>query len=933
MKKWLFLLLLCSGWVQAQVQVSGKLVDTNKAPIEEATVFISKAKDSTLVTYTATDVGGNFKFGVSPIKDSVFITFSLTGYEEQKKYFPSLTEQLNLGTIIMEDESNLLSEIVIVTDVPVRVKNDTIEYNAASFKVRPDANVEALLKELPGVEIDAEKNITVNGKSVTQILVNNKPFFNRDGTVALQNLPADLIKKVQVTEKKTKTEEFSGRRGSTDEASINLTIDEENNQGLMGRIMGGYGTDERYESSGMLNYFKGDRKITVLASSNNINSSGFSMDEVFDNMSGGRSQFMSFGGRGGGRSGFGNTFFSSQDGITRTNIIGFNYADQLVDKLDSNLSYYMNDRRNENNNRSRIVNLLPDGEFITDSEENSITESTGHNASLELEYEIDKTTKVFVRPQLDYSKNRYINDNNSVSTDGEGLLFNESTNNSASEIDQTNFSNSIEFNKVLGTGGKNLSLELSHDNSKSNGLGNLRSNTIFYQGTQPDDIRDQQENTRSTDDDYSIALKYSQPIFKDAFFDFGYNFNHNKLTDVLQTYDYDATTGAYGLFNDQLSNESYTTANTSTPYAGFNIQGKNIYFRANGGVNIMDYTASANYMGNEYRVDRKFVTPYLNTQLRYSPTQMGSINAGYSLVVNEPMAQQILGYERLNDPLNTFIGNEGLDLGKNHYFNLGYRNNNVQMRSGWGIFASGSYGEKNIVASTTFDENRKRTTTYENVEDTWNVTFFANWYKSKKIDAHTIRYGVRARSTYALDKQYINGVEVTSNQIAVMPTLYANWDYGDFLTVAPSYNLEYTNRTFKNYQLDATDFVRHIFMIQTTTYWPSNWTWGNDFSYTYNSNISSDFQRDFFLWNTSIGYTFLNKTMTAKVKVYDILNQNIGVSRSVSATAIVDQENTVLRRYAMFSLTWKFDKFGNSKSNTRERRGPGGMPPGGFRRI
>src|SRR5690606_28368241 len=128
--------------------------------------------------------------------------------------------------------SSDLEGVLIVGSPPIRVKTDTLEFNAGSFKVRPDANVEALLKELPGVEIDDEGKISVNGKEVNQILVNGKPFFDTDGSIALENLPAEIINKVQVTDTKTKREELSGARASSNNATINLTIDEDKNRGI-----------------------------------------------------------------------------------------------------------------------------------------------------------------------------------------------------------------------------------------------------------------------------------------------------------------------------------------------------------------------------------------------------------------------------------------------------------------------------------------------------------------------------------------------------------------------------------------------------------------------------------------------------------------------------------------------------------------------------
>jgi hypothetical protein len=108
--------------------------------------------------------------------------------------------------------------------------------------------------------------------------------------------------------------------------------------------------------------------------------------------------------------------------------------------------------------------------------------------------------------------------------------------------------------------------------------------------------------------------------------------------------------------------------------------------------------------------------------------------------------------------------------------------------------------------------------------------------------------------------------------------------------------------------------------LQTTSYWPANLIFGNDFSYSYNSNISDDFKKDFYLWNTSLSYGFFDKKLYAKVKVYDVLNQNQSATRTISATSIRDEENTVLKRYVMFSLAYKIGNF-SAKEKGQRRRG------------
>lgn len=922
-----FILLITSGIASAQsLELKGKIIDAQKAPVADVTVFLSKTKDSTLISYTSSDQLGAYQLKFDALNEPTFLSFDYAGLKASPVHFEQLTQGKDLGTTVLEEDANLLSEIVIVTDAPIRVKSDTVEFNASSFKVRPDANVEALLKELPGVVIDQDKKITVNGKEVTQILVNGKPFFNRDGSVALQNLPADIIKKVQVSDFRSKTEEFSGRRPKSDNASINLTIDDKHNKGLMGKIMGGLGTDDRYESSGLLNYFQGNRKISILAASNNINSTGFSMDEIFDNMGGGRSQFLSFGGRSGGMGGFGGS-----SGITKSHMAGFNYSDQFFKDLEFNASYYLNDTSNENSNRSRTENILPDGTFITDSSSNRTNDNTNHNASMNFEYKLNDKTKIFVEPSFSSNRNIFTSNGSSVSTDELGNVYNRSDENTFSDATSNTFKNSIQFNKRLNENGKNFSLAFDNSNSVTDGKGFTKSETYFDQGTLQDDLRNQEDVSRSTSDSYTATATLSQPIAKDMFLDFGYTLDYNKEADALNTYNFNEQNNGYSDFNARLSNETQTDVITNTPFVGYNFVNDKYNVNVNSGVNIANFEANALYLGQKYLEDRKFVSPYVNANFRYSMTRSKSINVGYNYNVSNPTATQILPYERLNDPLHTFIGNADLDQNKNHSVSLRFRNYNFQMRSGWSIGVSANFYDSQIVSSTMFDENRKRTTTYENASGAYTYSIFGHWNKSHKWDEHSLRYGAGMWGNYGRDLGFTNGELITAKKINITPSVYLNYDYGDVLSIAPSYNMTIQQSEFSNAAIARANTIKHNFMIQTTTYWPKNWTFGNDFNYNYSTNLGAGFKNNFFLWNTALSYGFLENTLIAKVKVYDLLNQNQGISRSITATSISDQENTVLKRYAMFSLTWKFDKFGSGES--KRGRGSRGGHPGMMREL
>ena len=193
-------------------------------------------------------------------------------------------------------------------------------------------------------------------------------------------MPSDIINKVQVSDTKTKKEEQTGAAASANTASINLTIDENKNKGFFGKFMGGRGSDKRYESSTLVNYFKNKRKISVLASSNNINATGFSMDEVFDNMGGGRSRSVWIGDNG--SFGINGRSFGGNKGITQSNLVGLNYSDEWFKDAETSLSYFYSGANSKNTNRTSLTNFLPSGNFSTNSNSNTNEDRYVHNCLL-----------------------------------------------------------------------------------------------------------------------------------------------------------------------------------------------------------------------------------------------------------------------------------------------------------------------------------------------------------------------------------------------------------------------------------------------------------------------------------------------------------------------------------------------------------------------
>nr|WP_294935211.1 outer membrane beta-barrel protein [uncultured Flavobacterium sp.] len=916
----LFALFSMCAFSQNSFTIKGKIIEENsKLPMEAVTVYLSVAKDSSLIDYTITDKNGNFALSVKKTVQPVFLKASMVGFVDYKLSVPELISAKDFGAISLSEQAKMLGEVIVKSEAPpIRIKKDTLEFNAASFKVRPDANVETLLKQLPGVEIDSEGKITVNGKEVNQILVNGKPFFDKDGKIALQNLPSDIINKVQISDTKTKKEELSGQAASSNNASINLTIDEDKNKGFFGKFMGGYGTDERYEASALINYFKNKRKISVLASSNNINSIGFSMDEIFDNMSGGRSRSMYYNDNGSFRLN-GMRFGASGSGITQSDMMGINYSDELVKDLESSGSYFYSDQHTKNNNRTKQISFLPSGNFTTESASESKSDRFGHNVNMEFEYNIDSTTSIVVSPKFTKSIGEDREKAFQSSADENNMLLNESTSELFNDSDGTNFKNAVYFNKSLRRKGRYVSASFENENSKDAIVSYTKSATIFHQGTDPDDIRDQVKENRNIKDNYSFELDYTEPLKDSLKISIGLNYNHSKSSDDRKAFDYDAVSQSYSIENSSLTNYLTSYLKTVKPKAGFAMDKKNFNFSLSAGTAVSEFNNHSFYLGSSTDLNKQYALPFADFNLNYKLGKSKGIWVNYSYEVDFPSADQVLPFEDVANPLNTYKGNPDLDLNKRHNVYFNFNNYDYATRSGYSFYGGGDYFDSQIVSSTTYDENRKRTTTYENVADTYSSWFGGNWGKTFKKEAHKFRFGIGMNGNLNRSKGFANDELFVAKSIRLTPRVNFNYDYGELLTISPSYNFTYSETEYTNYSVSSANNVLHRFNLQVTNYWPKNWVFGNDFGYTYNSNIADGFKKDFYLWNTSLAYSFYNKKFTAKVKVYDVLNQNQSATRTISATTIRDEQNTVLQRYMMFSLTYKIEKFAGKEKPSRGR--------------
>ncbi|MFP5437111.1 MAG: carboxypeptidase-like regulatory domain-containing protein [Bacteroidia bacterium] len=925
MKKLLLMFLLalpCFVFGQT-VTLTGKVSDPENLPLEAATVYLNSAKDSTLVDYTLTSKNGQFTLKTKATNNPVYLKVSFMGFATYKQKLESVTKDTDFGTIKMEDKGTTLNEVVIESEIPpVRVKKDTLEFNAGSFAVRPDANLQELLKQLPGLEIDAEGKITVNGKEVSQILVNGKPFFDKDGKIALQNLPAEIINKIQVTAKKTKEEEQTGQEAKGNEASINITIDEEKNKGMFGRATTGFGTSGRYEHSALVNYFKGDRKISLLASTNNINSTGFSMDEIFDNMSGGRNMSAWSDGKSYNINGM---QFGGSTGIIRSDIFGANYADKWAKGFDGALNYFYTAADTRNNNQSKVTTFIPetpiatDNSYISESSGNSKNNRYGHYYNTQFEIKPDSTVTIYVEPKFQKGYNKSDNESSSRSYRlSNGQTMNENSGLYSSENNTSGFSNMLVASKKFKSKkGRFLSLDANNDNQKGDNydLVNTVTDTYDYSSSVPvitPEIRNQLRRIGTTKDTYSVALSYGEPVSDSTNVYAQMEVKRENESERRRGYRFNGITNNYTDFDDALSGYLSSKTDVAKPTVGFNSNTGKAYFNVEAGANVVNYKANGNYLGQELGAASNFVLPVAEVQLNYHFTKTRHMWLSYEYEFDTPNASQVLEVANVFNPLTTSIGNSNLQYTKNHglYFNL--YDYNWAEKTGYSIYAGGHYNERSIATSYQIDDNARSVISYVNVSGTYNYWAGANYNKAYKKDAHSLNLGLGLYFNGALNKGLQNEESFISKTLNFEPQINLTYKYGELFTVTPQYSFEYQKTNYSNYSVSGAESFWHRLSLATTSYWPKHIVFGNDLSYNYNSQQTS-FRKSYYLWNTSLGYNFWKDKLTFKVKVYDMLNQNLGANRSITPTGISEEMNTVLKRYAMFSLSIKLDKFAGKK--------------------
>ena len=899
--------------------VNGSVSDTSsKQSLSGATITLFDLNDSNATPkYGQAKTKGAFEIkNIAEGRYRLLITFE--GYENLSKIF-SITKEspvISLGNIIMARKSSMLQE-VIVERTPMVVKKDTTEYNAGSFTVKPNAVAEDLLKKLPGVQVDKSGGITAQGEKVTRILVNGKRFFSDDPKLATRNLPPDIIDKIQVFDDLSDQSKFTGFDDGNRVKTINITTKKDKQQGYFGKAVAGAGTDENYDESINLHRFKGNQQISVLGQANDINKQNFTPQDILGNSGSRRG-----GGGGGGAQGGGS-------GITTVWAGGLNYRDAWSPNTDAYGSYFFNSQHVSINQQSATQKFFQqqDSSTLANQDQSSISQTQNHRVNFNLEQRFDSANSLIFRPAITFQTSTPRANSVSSTTDDKGVPINNSVANSSStnsgfNINGANLQLRHKFNKKYRT----ISLDLNGSANVNDGVGYNYALNHFYRLNAIDTIN-QFYNDSLHSYSFSPTLSYTEPIGKNQVLELNYNYTYNNNTTVNNTYDYDNNSHGFHTFDSLFSNSYKFTSNSNRLSVNYRIQNAKFNLGFGSGLQLLDFN-SLNTTKN-ITVAHNYVnlTPTVNFQYTFSRTQHLRVN--YSGRTGTPSASQLQPLTTTSDEINYQTGNPDLKPQFTHNLRMLYTSFNPATQRVMFATINASTVVNDIQSAIIPNAKGGQTSTYVNLNGTYNLSGYFNYGFALKKPKSNLNFitNVNYSQSQTLQGDTTSGTLIYLHNYTKTTTMAETISWTT--NIKKNFDMNFSSASTYNIATNSRQDIHYFSQVlsaELTAYTDKGWLIAANFDYTYTNNNTPGYNASVPLLSPSIAkQLFKKKNGELRLSVFDLLNQNTAVSKTVSLNQTVDTRTNTLSRYAMLTFTYNLNNFAGSQ----QKRMPGMFPRGG----
>lgn len=913
----IFSIFILNTVVAQQSSLKGTITDTlNKQNLHNAVISVLRTKDSVLVKYTRTDTKGHFE--IKNLNAGNFIL--MVSYPSYADYVEKISVEAGtdklLGSLPLITKAKLLEEVIVRQRIgAIRVKGDTTEYRADSFHVSPNADVQELLRKMPGIQVNSKGEITAQGEKVQKVLVDGEEFFSDDPAVVTKNLRADAVDKIQAFDKKSDQAVFSGIDDGQKTKTLNIQLKEDKKKGYFGKVEAGSNLDKYRYGKLLANAFKGKRKFSAYATTDNTKYESLNWDEN-RNYAGETNVTTEVNDDGGIMMWSQGDDFSWGRGYPTSTTGGVHFSNKWnKDKHNTNNTYQYNHLEVTGNTTSKTQNILPDTSFTNTTSQDQVSEKTRHKLTSIYEWQIDSSSslKLTVRGSTikGISKSNYLGQ--SISQDGK--VINESNRTTDNNSDNNTLNDNIFWRKKFQKKGRTISLnsDLNFGNSSENIL--LQAVNSFYDknGTlvRTDNV-DQMKMNRQHTSTINSLLSYTEPLWKNTFLVVSYRLSLNRNDAERNTLSKNGF-GKYENMVDTLSNHFVfnTTGHLGKVIIRYNV--KKINFSIGTGLGTSTYHLNDVRKNTDREVSFNNFVP--SVSFNYTPKQQRRLNFNYNGNTQNPTLLQIQPIADNIDPLNITIGNPNLKQSFTHNFSLWASDFKVLKSRRVYMNANYSITENAITNSSTVDNLGRRVNQAINVSGNYNASLSAN-YGFEIIPSLNVGINIGpGKSKYVSVVNGVNNATVTTNvRIGVNAGYWSDkwinfWmnvnatNNRSLSSIRPDIVTQYWSYdTYSEVQLKFKKIKTYIDMnIQANIYQKTAAFANQQNSFVFSPSVRKVFTKD--------------DKWEAKVYVNDLFNQNVGINRSATSNFISETTTQTIKRYVMFSLIYNFSKNGKPTNN------------------
>ncbi len=905
--------IICSLVSFAQTsQIKGTLRDSveNRIPANAVVAFLRPA-DSVLVQFTRTDKQGQFTAQLpAPGPYLLMITHPYMGdYFDNLDVKPGISD---LGTLFVTPKTKLLAEVIIRSGSPIRVKGDTVVYTADSFRVRPGANVEELLRRLPGISVDRDGKITAMGERVKKVLVDGEEFFGSDPGIATKNLRADAVKEVEVFDKKSDQAEFTGIDDGVKDKTINLKMKQQ--KGYFGKVELGGGLKDKYNNSAMINSFRNKRKMAAYGIMSNTGQTNLDWQDA-QNYGGGLEGVQSGITDDGGiyfiSSGSGDGYGDGSGGIPQNWNGGLHYSDKFGkdNKQSVNTSYKVTKVNAPGETRTYSQVFLPDSSWSTNSSSNRFNSTVKQAVNLTMDFNLDSLNSMKLTAQFNKKNIKTTSDLYSESLANSGDTINNSRQSNNSRSDNSAVNATLlwrhKFHKISRT----LSVNTDFSWSESNNNGYLYSlNRYFDKGVLAlADTIDQQNINNSSGTGINTKIAYTEPLSKTFYLEASYllSYNTNSSDRISNGRSPD---GKYENLIDSLSNSYVFDRTVHTPGLNFRMNKKKYNYSFGAAVGFSHFV--------QKNITDQLTTPYNYTNFfprasfnyKFKPSQ--NLHFNYTGSSTAPSLSQLQPIKVNTDPLNIYLGNPNLDQSFRHNFDISYNSYNVLKEKNIWSDLSFSTTQNAFVQSSVVDSLGRRTYQTVNASGEYYLRLDGNY--GFKLGETKIRVGVGPSGSISRNIDFVNGVrnQTTTSSYGLNVNLAKNKENKYDFYLSPSFSWNHSAATVNS--------------AANADYWQFD-LWGEGRvtlpkKFEIGTKLDMELRQKDPRFSQQTNYTKIDATVTRrffknndlelKFGIYDILNQNRGYRRNFDSYSFQESYYTTLRRFWLLTLTWNISKNG-----------------------